>query len=187
MGHAEARRTEGAQPTDFVGYGMASKPITGVNQKALWEAMVYAMSDPDQCGLEVDRVRVRNMAGRMQRTMRVLGKPGSPTRTENIRVIKSVQEVTYRTVVNNVESKKERVFALRTDPLRFEMFLRSSKDGMTLNWQAPRSFWAPVFDATAAAALQITEHGAPAKTVAKFANFPTIDVPEPASSECKQQ
>merc|ERR1712051_207254 len=64
----------------------------------------------------------------------------------------SAQEITYRPVVNGKESDEERVFALRTDPLRLEMFCRNSRDEMRLDWQAPRSVCIPVFDATVAAA-----------------------------------
>mmetsp|Transcript_30623 Transcript_30623/g.95154 ORF Transcript_30623/g.95154 Transcript_30623/m.95154 type:complete len:92 (-) Transcript_30623:39-314(-) len=91
----------------------------------------------------------------MQRSMRLLGKPGSPTVIDNIRVVESAQEITYRPVVNNVESEEERVFALRTEPLRFEMFCRHSRDEMRLDWQAPRSICVGVFDAALAAAQRM--------------------------------
>uniref|UniRef100_A0A7S1M0G3 Dinoflagellate luciferase N-terminal domain-containing protein n=1 Tax=Alexandrium catenella TaxID=2925 RepID=A0A7S1M0G3_ALECA len=141
--------------SDFVGYGLASKPFTSVSQDALWRAMLYAMRNPAECGLKVDGVRVQDMSGYMQRTMRILEKPGSPTVTDNIRVIESAQEITYRPVVNGEESEEERVFALRTEPLRLEMFCRHSKDEMRLDWQAPRSVCLPVFDTTAAAAQRM--------------------------------
>merc|ERR1712026_557521 len=133
----------------------ASKPVTGVSQDALWRAMLYAMRNPAQCGLKVDGVSVRDMTGYMQRTMRILENPGSPTVTDNIRVIESAQEITYRPVTNGVEAEEERVFALRTEPLRFEMFCRHSKDEMRLNWQAPRSICIGVFDAALAAAQRM--------------------------------
>merc|ERR1712045_683049 len=133
----------------------ASKPVTGVNQDTLWKAMLYAMRNPAESGLQVDGVNVRDMSGYMQRTMRLLKKPGSPTVTDNIRVIESAQEITYRPVVNNVESEEERVFALRMAPPRLEMFCRNSKDEMRLDWQAPRSVCVPVFDATVAAAQRM--------------------------------
>merc|ERR1719429_1044822 len=158
-----AKKVENSS-SDVVGYGLASKPITDMSQDTLWKAMLYAMRNPAQCGLKVDGVSVRDMTGYMQRTMRILEKPGSPTVTDNIRVIESAQEITYRPVDDNVESEEERIFALRTDPLRLEMFKRNSKDSMRLDWQAPRSLCVPVFDATAAAALQITTKSAPAKT-----------------------
>merc|ERR1712241_985066 len=154
-----AKKVE-SNSSDVVGYGLASKPVTSVNQDSLWRAMLYAMRNPAECGLKVDGVSVRDMSGYMQRTMRLLGKPGSPTATDNIRVIESAQEITYRPVVNNVESNEERVFALRMDPLRLEMFCRNSGDEMRLDWQAPRSVCVPVFDATVAAA----QKGSPAKT-----------------------
>merc|ERR1719461_2278872 len=140
--------------SDVVGYGLASKPIAG-SQDATWKAMVYAMRSPAECGMKVDGVSVRDMNGYMQRTMRILEKPGSPTVTDNIRVIESAQEITYRPVINGVEAEEERVFALRTEPLRFEMFCRHSKDEMRLDWQAPRSVCIPVFDATEAAAQRM--------------------------------
>merc|ERR1712129_140842 len=136
--------------SDVVGYGLASKPVTSMNQDALWKAMLYAMRNPAECGLKVDGVSVRDMTGYMQRTMRLLEKAGTPTVTDNIRVIESAQEITYRPVVNGVESEEERVFALRTDPLRLEMYCRHSKNQMRLDWQAPRSVCIPVFDAVAA-------------------------------------
>lgn len=141
--------------SDVVGFGLASKPATGVSQDALWKAMLYAMRNPAQCGMKVDSVIVRDMRGYMQRSMRLLEKPGSPTVTDNIRVVESAQEITYRPVKNNVESEEERVFALRTEPLRLEMFCRHSKDEMRLDWQAPRSICIGVFDAAFAAAQRM--------------------------------
>jgi len=138
--------------SDVVGYGLASKPATGVSQDALWKAMLYSMRNPAECGLKVDSVSVRDMRGYMQRSMRLLEKPGSPTVIDNVRVVESAQEITYRPVINNVESEEERVFALRTEPLRFEMFCRHSKDEMRLDWQAPRSICVGVFDAAFAVA-----------------------------------
>merc|ERR1712127_1132832 len=108
----------------------ASKPITGMSQDALWKAMLFAMRNPAECGLKVTNVTVRDMSGYMQRSMCIVEKPGSPTVTDNIRVIESAQEITYRPVVNGTESEEERVFALRADPLRLEMFCRNSKDEM---------------------------------------------------------
>merc|ERR1712079_803136 len=113
------------------------------------------MRNPAEGGLKVDAVKVRDMSGYMQRTMRLLEKPGSPTVTDNVRVIESEREITYRPVVNDVESEEERVFALRMDPLRFEMFCRNSKDEMRLDRQVPRSVCVPVFDATVAAAQRM--------------------------------
>merc|ERR1712012_1292680 len=141
--------------SDVVGYGLASKPVASVNRGSLWRAMLYAMRNPAEGGLKVDGVSVRDMSGYLQRTMRLLEKGGSPTVTDNIRVIESAREITYRPVVNNVESEEERVFALRMDPLRLEMFCRHSKDEMRLDWQAPRSVCVPVFDATVAAAQRM--------------------------------
>merc|ERR1719288_646662 len=117
--------------------------------------MLFAMRSPAECGMKVDGVSVRDMSGYLQRTMRLLEKAGSPTVTDNIRVIESAQEITYRPVINNVESEEERVFALRAAPMRLEMFCRHSRDEMRLDWQAPRSICIPVFDATVAAAQRM--------------------------------
>jgi len=141
--------------SDVVGYGLASKPVTDMDQDTLWKAMLYSMRSPTECGLKVGGVSVRDMQGYCQRSMRLLEKTGSPTVTDNIRVVESAQEITYRPVVNNTESDEERVFALRHDPLRLEMFCRNSKDEMRLDWQAPKSVCTPVFDATVAAAQRM--------------------------------
>merc|ERR1712227_699338 len=149
-----AKKVESSS-SDVVGYGLASKPVTGVSQDALWRAMLYAMRNPAVCGLKVDGVSVRDMSGYMQRTMRLLEKPGSPTVTDNIRVIESAKEIIYRPVTNGQESDEERVFALRTEPLRFEMFSRHARDKMRFDWTAPRSVAISVFDATTAVARRM--------------------------------
>merc|ERR550532_2923559 len=138
--------------SDVVGYGLASKPLSGGSQDELWKAMLFAMRNPAECGLKVDSVSIRDMSGSMQRSMRLIGKSGKPTVTDNIRVLEQAQEITYRPVTNGQEGEEERVFALRTDPLRLEMFCRHSKDGMRLDWQAPRSMANEIFDRTAEAA-----------------------------------
>jgi len=144
-----------ANASDVVGYGLASKPITDLSQDAAWKAMLYAMRNPAECGLKVDNVVLQDKPGFMQRSMRLLEKSGSPTMTDNLRVIENAREITYRTVVNGVESQEEKVFALRKDPLRFEMFCRNAGDSMRLDWQAPRSICTAVFDQTAAASTRL--------------------------------
>ena len=57
--------------------------------------------------------------------------------TDNLRVLESAQEISLRPVINSVEAQEERVFAMRKDPLRFEMFCRNSKDGMRLDCTPP--------------------------------------------------
>merc|ERR1719476_627042 len=141
--------------SDVVGYGLASKPVTDMSEDVAWKAMLFAMRNPAECGLKVDRVVLRDLSGFMQRTMRILEKPGSPTVTDNLRVTESAREISYRPVVNGVEAEEERVFALRKDPLRFEMFCRQSKDEMRLDWQAPRSICTEVFDQTTTAAKSL--------------------------------
>merc|ERR1712117_128665 len=138
-----------ANSSDVIGYGVASKPMIGLKQDDLWKAMLYATRNPAECGLKVDSVSIRDMNGFMQRSKRLLEKADKPTVIENIRVLEQAQEITYRPVRNGQEVEEERVFALRTDPLRLEMFSRNSKDGMRLDWQAPRATANEVFDRTA--------------------------------------
>merc|ERR1712117_933235 len=142
--------------SDVVGYGVASKPLIGVKQDDLWKAMLFATRNPAECGLKVDSVTIRDMSGFMQRSKRLLEKSEKPTVIENIRVLEQAQEITYRPVRDGQEAEEERVFALRMDPLRLEMFSRNSKDGMRLDWQAPRATANEVFDRTAEAAASGT-------------------------------
>merc|ERR1719491_2372926 len=127
-------------------------PISGLSQDAVWKGMLFAMRNPADCGLKVDQVSISDKSGYMQRSMRILGKPGSPTVTDNLRIVESALEITYRPVINGLESAEERVFALRTDPLRFEMFCRRGTDNLRLDWQVPRSICTDVFDKTLKAA-----------------------------------
>merc|ERR1711884_509551 len=135
--------------SDVVGFGLASKPLSGASQDELWKAMLYAMRNPAECGLKVDSVAIRDLSGFMQRSMRLTGKSDKPTVTDNIRVLEQAQEITYRPVTNGQEGAEERVFALRTDPLRLEMFSRNTTDGMRLDWQAPCATANEIFDRTA--------------------------------------
>merc|ERR1712241_12560 len=145
-------KTIETKSSDVVGFGLASKPLSGASQDELWKAMLYAMRNPTECGLKVDSVTIRDLSGCMQRSMRLLEKSGTPVVTDNIRVLEQAQEITYRPVTNGQEGEEERVFALRADPLRFEMFSRNSKIGMRLDWQAPRALANEIFDRTAKAA-----------------------------------
>merc|ERR550532_260467 len=151
--------------SDVVGYGLASKPLSQVSQDELWKAMLYAMRNPAECGLKVDSVAIRDMSGSMQRSMRLLEKSGRPIVTDNIRVLEQAQEITYRPVTDGQEGEEERVFALRTDPLRLEMFCRLAKDGMRLDWQAPRAVANEIFDRTAEVAKAPTKKAAAGQCV----------------------
>jgi len=140
---------------ETIGYGLASKPLTGVNEDAVWRGMLYAMRNPADAGMKVDNVRVQDLGGYMQRSFRILDKPGSPTVTDNIRVMEAAREIIYCPVIGGQESEEQRVFALRTGPLRFEMFSRRSNDQMRIDWTAPRSVAISVFDATVAVAQRM--------------------------------
>merc|ERR1719189_1110789 len=142
-------KTIETKSSDVVGFGLASKPLIGASQDELWKAMLFAMRNPAACVLQVDSVAIRDLSGFMQRSMRLTGKPGKPTVTDNIRVLEQAQEITYRPVTNGQEGEEERVFALRADPLRLEMFSRRPTDGMRLDWQAPCAMVNEIFDRTA--------------------------------------
>merc|ERR1719422_1070702 len=137
---------------DTIGYGLASKPVTGMTQDELWKAMLFIVKNPDQCGMNVDSVKTKDVpgymqkAGYMQRSMRLLAKAGQPTVTDNVRVFEDAKEITYRPVDGGKEGEQERVFALRLDPLRCEMFCRNSSTGMRIDWTAPRSVANIVFN-----------------------------------------
>ena len=60
--------------------------------------------------------------------------------------------ITYTPVINGVEPAEERVFALRTDPLQFEMFSCNAFLNMRLEWQAPLLSCTEGFDRTVTAA-----------------------------------
>jgi len=139
-----------ATSSDMVGYGLASEPITGASEDAAWKAMLHSMRNA--LGLPVDNVTCRDMDGFVRRTMRFKDEPGTPIVADNLRIIESAKEITCRAVIDDVEGEQERVFALRTDPLRFEAFKRNAKDKMRLDWQAPRSACTGIFAETAKAA-----------------------------------
>jgi len=146
-----------AKQSDVIGFGLASKPMTGMTQDSLWKAMLFSVKNPDKSGLKVDNVRTKDVPGYMkrpgylQRSMRLLEKAGTPTVTDNIRVFENALEITYRPVDGAVESEEERVFALRSNPLRCELFCRNAKTEMRLDWQAPRSVGNDVFNSVAQA------------------------------------
>ena len=58
--------------SDVVGYGLASKPISGLSQDAIWKAMLTAMRIPAGCGMKMDQVSVSDKNGQLERTMRIL-------------------------------------------------------------------------------------------------------------------
>ena len=106
-----ARQVENSNP-DVIGYGIASKPIVGASQDAAWKTMLHAMRKPAECGLKVGNVTVRDKSGFMQRIVRLTGKAGSPSVTDNIRVNEYAKEIAYRPVINNLEGVEEHIFSI---------------------------------------------------------------------------
>ena len=94
---------------------------------------------PAAYNLEVHDVSEKGMPGYMQRTMRTLERPGTPTVTNNIRVIEGAQEITHEPLADGVESREEQVSALRKDLLRMEVFKRGSNDRYFWPSRPPKS------------------------------------------------
>jgi len=147
-----ARSIGRSSGSDVVGYGLASKPISGLSKASVWKSMVRSVRFPAEYGMAVDRVTIHEMPGYLQRSMRLLERPGSPMMTENVRVCGASKEITYRPVVHAEEVAEERVFALRVDPLRCELFSRRADDQVRIDWQAPRTLALDIFASVEAAA-----------------------------------
>ena len=131
---------------------MLSAPLVGIRADAAWQAMHFATRHPAG-SLVVDQVALSALPGGItRRSMRLVGKPGQPQVIDNVRVNELAKEITVRPVVNGVELAEERVFALRTGPLRFKMLCRRPASVERLYSCDPRSVCTAVFDRTAAAA-----------------------------------
>ena len=74
--------------------------------------MIWSDCGQSTVRIEVDQVSECDKSSYRQRTVNFVGKPGTPTVTGNLRVVESALEITYRPVVNDVESAGERAFAL---------------------------------------------------------------------------
>ena len=60
------------------GIWLVPKPLSGVNNGELRQAMLYSLRNPAVCGLKVDSVATRGTSDSMQRPMRLFGKLGRP-------------------------------------------------------------------------------------------------------------
>jgi hypothetical protein len=132
--------------SNVIGYGMASKPMTGMTKDTLWKAMLFSVRNPKRCGMAVENVQCIDRAGYMERSMVLTEKPNRDMIKDNVYTKNDALEILYRPVVNNREVEEERVFAIRTDPLRCEMYCRHSRDEMRINWTAPKAVATGVFD-----------------------------------------
>merc|ERR1719361_2940546 len=77
--------------------------------------------------------------------MTLMEKPGKPTVRDNVYIDEQAQEIIFRGVTNGKEEVDERVFVLRTGPLRLEMFSRHVKDKLRAHWTAPRAVAQEIF------------------------------------------
>merc|ERR1712007_57341 len=100
---------------------MHSAPQT-LPTDTLWTAMIYAVFKPQQFGMPVDQVNIQDMQGYALRKMRVI--KTNRVLTDTIRLNEGAREILFRTVDNGVEHDHERVLALRTEPVRFELHKR---------------------------------------------------------------
>lgn len=141
----EAKKIE-KEHLDVIGYGISSKPSTGMDADCMWKSMLYCIRNPAKCGMNVTNVKITDNKGYMTRTMTLKDKPGKPTVTDNVYVDESAREIIYRTVAQGRESADERVFVVREEPLRMEMFSRHAKDHLRAHWTAPRGVATMIFD-----------------------------------------
>merc|ERR1719204_1838675 len=146
---ALAKKIE-AQAKDVVGYGISSKPVTGMSADTMWKTMLFNVRNPAKGGMDVGNVKVSDNRGSMQRTMTLNYHPAKPTMTENVYPDDRAREIIYRKVTDGREEEDERVFAVRENPLRMEMFSRHSKDRLRTHWRAPRSAVTQIFDGVVA-------------------------------------
>merc|ERR550514_440509 len=120
-----AKRIE-SQDTNVIGYGISSAPMAGIRSNNLWKAMLFCIRNPDKCGMNVSNVKI----------------------FDNVRVDEQCQQISYRALEleRGGESLDERIFAIRQQPLRMEMWCRHSKDELRVDWQAPKAVAQDVFD-----------------------------------------
>merc|ERR550532_439156 len=107
--------------------------------------MLFNVRNPEKT-MDVSNVQIRDNRGSMQRTMTMNYHPSKPMITSNIYPDDRAREIVYRKVTNGREEDDERVFAVRENPLRMEMFTRHSKDRLRAHWRAPRSAVTEIFD-----------------------------------------
>ena len=110
---AQPAEKVGTISSDVVKYRWASEPICGVSQVAAWKAYHrYA-----QAGRLRMKVSASDRSGYMQLTMRMIGKPGSPTVITN----RASSRARWRSHMTGDQRRgvcRGALFALRTDPLR---------------------------------------------------------------------
>eukprot|EP00411_Alexandrium_monilatum_P035266 CAMPEP_0175352970 /NCGR_PEP_ID=MMETSP0095-20121207/12199_1 /TAXON_ID=311494 /ORGANISM="Alexandrium monilatum, Strain CCMP3105" /LENGTH=620 /DNA_ID=CAMNT_0016650569 /DNA_START=1 /DNA_END=1863 /DNA_ORIENTATION=+ len=131
-----------------VGFGLASRPVVGADRGSLWKAMLRVLRDPAERGERADATPVCDASDFL------------PTSTDDIHVSEGAGEIVWWPATDchpaaRGEGEAERVFALREDPLRMELFSRCSRSGMHLDWQVPRSRATHLFDAATAAATAV--------------------------------
>jgi len=131
------------QHSDTVGYGVHTSPIEYPHDD-VWKAMVYWIYTPDGCGMKVDQLDVQDKEGYVFRSMRKIS--DNRVVVEHIRLNEGAQEILIRNVKKGIESNDERVFALRTEPLRCEYHCRNAKDQMKVISKEPASFVQEIFD-----------------------------------------
>lgn len=144
---ALAKKIEGTE-NEVIGYGLSSKPMKGIPADNLWKAMLNCVRNPGKCGMNVSNVQVFDNVGYMTRFMTIRDKKNKPQVIDNVYVNEQAREIRYRVLEleRGGESLDERVFAIRTEPLRCEMWCRHTKDQMRTHWTAPKAVAQEVFN-----------------------------------------
>lgn len=133
---------------EVIGYGISSKAMAGLSQDSLWKAMLFCIRNPDRAGMNVSNVKVFDNDHYMTRFMNLTDKKDKPLVIDNVYVDEESQEIKYRVLElkRGGESLDERIFAIRTSPLRCEMWCRHAKDELRVDWQAPKAVAQEVFN-----------------------------------------
>jgi len=163
-----AKDIEG-KDAEVIGYGISSSPMVGVTQDSLWKAMLFCIRNPDRCGMNVSNVKVFDNEAHMTRFMNLTDKKDKDLVIDNVYVDEESQEIKYRVLElqRGGESLDERVFAIRTSPLRCEMWCRHSADELRVDWQAPKGVAQGVF--TKVGELALAMQNDPSGFEAKYA------------------
>lgn len=142
---------------EVIGYGISSKAMAGLTQDSLWKAMLFAIRNPDRAGMNVSNVKVFDNDAYMTRFMNLTDKKDKPLVIDNVYVDEESQEIKYRVLElkRGGESLDERIFAIRTSPLRCEMWCRHTKDELRVDWQAPKAVAQEVFKKVGDLALKM--------------------------------
>merc|ERR1712038_1575819 len=131
----EAKSMDGVQPAT-VGYGITSDPVRECSYDSLFAAAELAVKEPWRA-IEVEQAgcSVQNCQGYTLRKMKL--KATGETVVERIIINEESGTVTYNKCdASGAPGDVERVLAIHT-PLRLELYERSARSNMRVDWKAP--------------------------------------------------